>query len=190
MRKILNILSLYMGLLVSTVLFFSFITPGYAMDVTLQWDANSEPDLNHYVVYWGDIFKELYRQANPRFFWPWYWWQPFPEPVADQQGKWFLITFPWYNEWFLSYIIDSASFYPGYNSAASDSSEHCSLTTLTTSNDTDSNRIPDAQEVDSTVDLDGDGTSDYRSKWYQIRDHSGWRGAARRACLFRGPDLG
>jgi len=53
MRKILNILSLYMGLLVSAVLFFSFITPGYAMDVTLQWDANSEPDLNHYVVYWG-----------------------------------------------------------------------------------------------------------------------------------------
>ena len=53
MRKILNILSLYMGLLVSAVLFFSFITPGYAMDVTLQWDANSEPDLNHYVVYWA-----------------------------------------------------------------------------------------------------------------------------------------
>ena len=34
------------------------------------------------------------------------------------------------------------------------------MTTLTTSNDTDSNGIPDAQEVDNTVDLDGDGTSD------------------------------
>lgn len=23
------------------------------MFITLQWDANQEPDLNHYVVYWG-----------------------------------------------------------------------------------------------------------------------------------------
>ena len=34
------------------------------------------------------------------------------------------------------------------------------FTTLTTSNDTDANGIPDAQETDSTVDLDGDGTPD------------------------------
>jgi len=44
--------------------------------------------------------------------------------------------------------------------AASDWSEIYLFTTLTTSNDTDSNGIPDDQEVDSTVDLDGDGTSD------------------------------
>jgi hypothetical protein len=43
---------------------------------------------------------------------------------------------------------------------ASDWSETYSFTTLTTSNDTDSNGIPDDQQVDSTVDLDGDGTSD------------------------------
>jgi hypothetical protein len=46
------------------------------------------------------------------------------------------------------------------NLAASDWSEPYVFTTLTTSNDTDANGIPDAQEVDGTVDLDGDGTSD------------------------------
>ena len=46
------------------------------------------------------------------------------------------------------------------NLAASDWAETYSFTSLTTSNDTNSNGIPDDQEVDSTVDLDGDGTSD------------------------------
>jgi len=46
------------------------------------------------------------------------------------------------------------------NSAASDWSETYSFTTFTTSNDTDLNAIPDDQEVDETVDLDGDGISD------------------------------
>ena len=46
------------------------------------------------------------------------------------------------------------------HSAASDWSEDCSFTTITTSNDKDSNGIRDDKEVDSTVDLDGDGTSD------------------------------
>jgi fibronectin type 3 domain-containing protein len=27
--------------------------PLQAREVTLTWDANSEPDLSHYVVYWG-----------------------------------------------------------------------------------------------------------------------------------------
>lgn len=26
-----------------------------ARDITLIWDANSEPDLSHYVVYWGIV---------------------------------------------------------------------------------------------------------------------------------------
>ena len=25
----------------------------YSLDITLTWDANSEPDLSHYIVYWG-----------------------------------------------------------------------------------------------------------------------------------------
>jgi hypothetical protein len=30
-----------------------FITSAAAREVTLTWEANSEPDLSHYVVYWG-----------------------------------------------------------------------------------------------------------------------------------------
>ena len=44
--------------------------------------------------------------------------------------------------------------------AASDWSESYVFTTLATSNDTNLNGIPDDQEVDSTVDLDGNGTPD------------------------------
>jgi len=51
-RIILNILSLCTALLVSAVLSFCFIASGYAMDVTLQWDANTEPDLAGYKVYY------------------------------------------------------------------------------------------------------------------------------------------
>jgi len=42
-----------MALLVSAVLFFLFITPSYATtDVTLQWNANEEPDLVGYRLYY------------------------------------------------------------------------------------------------------------------------------------------
>jgi hypothetical protein len=27
--------------------------PAYALDITLTWDANTEPDMDHYVLYWG-----------------------------------------------------------------------------------------------------------------------------------------
>jgi hypothetical protein len=30
-----------------------FASPGYSIDVTLEWDPNTETDLDHYVVYWG-----------------------------------------------------------------------------------------------------------------------------------------
>lgn len=30
-----------------------FAHSAFAREVTLQWDPNSEPDLSHYVVYWG-----------------------------------------------------------------------------------------------------------------------------------------
>jgi len=49
---ILNILSICRVVLVSAVLAFSFICTGYAMDVTLEWDANIEPDLAGYKVYY------------------------------------------------------------------------------------------------------------------------------------------
>ena len=33
---------------------------GYGSDATLQWDANAEPDLDHYVIYWGIDFDPPY----------------------------------------------------------------------------------------------------------------------------------
>jgi hypothetical protein len=38
--------------ILSAVLFFFFTTPCYAIDVTLEWNANSEPDLVGYKVYY------------------------------------------------------------------------------------------------------------------------------------------
>jgi len=42
-------------LLVSVFLILIFAASASAREVTLSWDANSEPDLDHYVVYWGVI---------------------------------------------------------------------------------------------------------------------------------------
>ncbi|MBW1771072.1 MAG: hypothetical protein JRJ17_07970, partial [Deltaproteobacteria bacterium] len=39
--------------LLCALLFFCIAIPAYAAHVTLEWDANTEPDLDHYVVYWG-----------------------------------------------------------------------------------------------------------------------------------------
>jgi fibronectin type 3 domain-containing protein len=39
------------AIFISIFLFFSIAV--MAREVTLQWDANSEPDLKNYVVYWG-----------------------------------------------------------------------------------------------------------------------------------------
>ena len=52
-----------------------------------------------------------------------------------------------------------ARFYDNH-SAASEWSDIYSFSTLTTSNDQNSNGIPDSQEVDDSVDLDNDGTPD------------------------------
>jgi uncharacterized protein len=30
-----------------------FCSPAFGREVTLTWEPNSEPDLSHYVVYWG-----------------------------------------------------------------------------------------------------------------------------------------
>ena len=42
-------------LLVSVFLILIFAASASAREVTLSWDANNEPDLEHYVVYWGTI---------------------------------------------------------------------------------------------------------------------------------------
>ena len=39
-------------ILPSIPLLFCFVTPCYAADVTVQWDANAEPDLSGYKVYY------------------------------------------------------------------------------------------------------------------------------------------
>jgi hypothetical protein len=39
--------------LIISVVSLCFQTSIYAKDVTYQWDANTEADLDHYVVYWG-----------------------------------------------------------------------------------------------------------------------------------------
>jgi len=43
-----------------SILFFFVLSQSYALDITLQWDANIEPDLDHYVVYWGIDFDPPY----------------------------------------------------------------------------------------------------------------------------------
>jgi hypothetical protein len=40
------------SLLLAAAMLFCFTTPAYALDVTLQWDANQEPDLAGYYVYY------------------------------------------------------------------------------------------------------------------------------------------
>jgi len=51
MEKALKLASLWRAGLLSAILFFSFTTPGHAIDVTLEWDAT--PGATYYVVYWG-----------------------------------------------------------------------------------------------------------------------------------------
>ena len=40
-------------ILFTTFILLVFTIAANAREVTLQWDPNSEPDLSHYVVYWG-----------------------------------------------------------------------------------------------------------------------------------------
>jgi len=40
-------------MLLFPLLFFFASSQSYALDVTLEWDANTQPDLDHYVVFWG-----------------------------------------------------------------------------------------------------------------------------------------
>ena len=46
--------------LIIFVVSLCFQTSIYAKDVTLQWDANTEPDLDYYIIYWGINFDPPY----------------------------------------------------------------------------------------------------------------------------------
>jgi len=52
MRKVINIISPWKVTLLFPLLFFFALSQSYAMDVTLEWDANTEPDLDGYKVYY------------------------------------------------------------------------------------------------------------------------------------------
>jgi len=40
-------------LLIAASLLLCFQAQSYAANVTLEWDANTQPDLDHYVLFWG-----------------------------------------------------------------------------------------------------------------------------------------
>ena len=56
----LSILSPWKVIFLFPLLFFFALSQSYALDITLQWDANTEPDLDHYVIYWGIDFDPPY----------------------------------------------------------------------------------------------------------------------------------
>jgi hypothetical protein len=62
MRTTLAMMSFGKIALIISVVSLCFQTVIYAKDVnvTLQWDANTEPDLDHYVIYWGINFDPPY----------------------------------------------------------------------------------------------------------------------------------
>jgi len=60
MRSILVIMSFGKIALIISVVSLCFQTSIYAKDVTLQWDAGTDPELDHYVVYWGIDFDPPY----------------------------------------------------------------------------------------------------------------------------------
>jgi len=53
MKKVLNIHSAFKVIVLFPFLFFFALSQSYALDITLQWDANTEPDLAGYYIYYG-----------------------------------------------------------------------------------------------------------------------------------------
>jgi hypothetical protein len=53
MRKAMNILSPLKVILLFSLLVFFTVSQALAMDITLEWDPNTETYLDHYVIYWG-----------------------------------------------------------------------------------------------------------------------------------------
>ncbi|MDY6844150.1 MAG: CFI-box-CTERM domain-containing protein [Thermodesulfobacteriota bacterium] len=64
MKRALNILSLRKSILFFVIPFFLAITQSFALDVTLQWDANTEIDLAGYRIYYGTETGPPYNGAG------------------------------------------------------------------------------------------------------------------------------
>jgi len=60
MRKVLGIIRYWKAPLITSILFLCSQVTGYAADVTLQWDANTEPDLAGYKIYYDTDSGEPY----------------------------------------------------------------------------------------------------------------------------------
>jgi hypothetical protein len=60
MRSILAIMPFGKIALIISILSLCFQTYSYAADIKLQWDVNTDPDLDHYVIYWGIDFDPPY----------------------------------------------------------------------------------------------------------------------------------
>ena len=63
-NKKFNILTTWNYLLFVVSLFFCFVTSGYAVDVTLKWTPNNEPNLAGYKVFYRQE-GQLYNYTNP-----------------------------------------------------------------------------------------------------------------------------
>jgi len=59
-----NVFNNWKFILLSVPLFFCFVSPGYAIDVTFQWDQNSEPDIVGYRVFCREE-GQSYNYTNP-----------------------------------------------------------------------------------------------------------------------------
>ena len=58
MKRVPKIISPWKAILLFTILFSCLTTPTYGIDITLQWNSNTEPDLEGYKVY--------YKTGSPR----------------------------------------------------------------------------------------------------------------------------
>ena len=59
-----NVFNNWRFILLSVPLFFCFVSPGYAINVTFQWDQNSEPDIVGYRVFCREE-GQSYNYTNP-----------------------------------------------------------------------------------------------------------------------------
>ena len=60
MKSNLTTISPWKSILFSAILFFCALSPSYAADVSLEWDANTEPDLAGYKIYYDTDSGEPY----------------------------------------------------------------------------------------------------------------------------------
>lgn len=63
-NKKLNILTTWNYLLIFILLLFCFVTSGYAIDVSLKWTPNNEPNLAGYTVFYRQE-GQSYNYTNP-----------------------------------------------------------------------------------------------------------------------------